>query len=54
MQILYAMVKKIKIAPIKEIFNHRLELLKTFSTSISCTSLITRIATGVSAMEIKK
>jgi hypothetical protein len=52
MQILYAMIKKFKIAPIKEIFKHWLELLKTFSTSsISCTSLITRIATGVGAME---
>ena len=44
-------MKKIKIAPIKEIFNHWLEFLKTFSTSISCTSLVTRIATGVDAME---
>ena len=51
MQILYGMIKKIKIAPVKEIFNHWLELLKTFSTSISCTSLVTRIATGVDAME---
>ena len=45
------MIKKIKIAPVKEIFKHWLELLKTFSTSISCTSLVTRIATGVGAME---
>ena len=51
MQILYAMIKKIKIAPIKEIFKYWLELLKLFSTSISCTSLVTRIATGVGAME---
>ena len=51
MKILYAMIKKIKIAPVKEIFNHWLELLKTFSTSISCTSLVTHIATGVDAME---
>ena len=51
MQILYAMIKKIKIAPVKEIFKHWLELLKTFSTSISCTSLVTRIATSVGAME---
>ena len=50
-QILYAMIKKIKIAPVKEIFNRWIELLKTFSTSISCTSLVTRIATGVDAME---
>ena len=45
------MIKKIKIAPVKEIFKHGLELLKTFSTSISCTSLVTCIATGVGAME---
>ena len=51
MQILYAMIKKIKITPVKEMFKHWLELLKTFSTSISCTSLVTRIATGVGAME---
>ena len=51
MQILYAMINKIKIAPVKEMFKHGLELLKTFSTSISCTSLITRIATSVGAME---
>ena len=51
MKILYAMIKKIKIALVKEIFNHWLELLKTFSTSISCTSLVTRIATSVDAIE---
>ena len=51
MQILYAMIEKIKIAPIKEIFKHWLGLFKLFSTSISCTSLITRIATSVGAME---
>jgi hypothetical protein len=51
MQILYAVIKKIKIAPIKEIFKHWLDLLKLFSTSISCTSFVTRIATSVGAME---
>ena len=51
MQILYDMIKKIKIAPVKEIFNHWLELLKTFSTLISCTSLVTRMTTGVGAMK---
>ena len=50
-KILYAMIKKIKITPVKEMFKHWLELLKTFSTSILCTSLITRIATGVGVME---
>jgi hypothetical protein len=51
MKILYAMIKKIKMAHVKEIFKHWLELLKTFSTSVSCTSLVTRIATSVGAME---
>jgi hypothetical protein len=51
MKILYAMIRKIKIAPVKEIFKHWLEVIKTFSTSISCTSLVTRIATGVGALE---
>ena len=54
MKILYAMIKKIKIAPIKEIFKHWLELLKMFSTSISCASLVTHIAMGVGAMENHK
>ena len=51
MQILYAMINKIKITPIKDIFNHWLELMKIFSTSISYTSLVTHIATGVDAMK---
>ena len=51
MQILYAMVKKIKIAPVKEILKLWLDTLKLFSTSISCTSLVTRIASGVGALE---
>ena len=51
MQILYAMIKKIKIAPVKEIFKHWLDTLKLFSTSISCTSLVTHIANGVGALE---
>ena len=54
MKIFYAMIKKIKIALVKEILKHWLELLKTFSTSILCTSLFTRIATGVGAMKIMK
>ena len=45
MKILYAMMKKIKIAPVKEL------LLKTFSTSLSCTSLVIRVANGVGALE---
>jgi len=51
MQILYAMIKKIKIAPIEEIFKYWLDLLKLFSTFISCTSLVTLIANGVGALE---
>ena len=51
MQIVYAMIKKIKIAPVKEIFKHWLDTLKLFSTSISCTYLVTCIATGDGAME---
>jgi hypothetical protein len=52
MKVLYAMIRKIKISPVKEIFKHWLEIIKTFSTtSITCTSLITRIANGVGALE---
>jgi hypothetical protein len=52
-KVLYAMIKKIKIALVKEIFKHWLEIIKTFSTtSIICTSLVTRIANGVGALEI--
>ena len=50
LQVLYAMLEKTKIAPIKEIFKHWLDLFKA-STSISCTSFVTRIATGVGAMD---
>jgi hypothetical protein len=52
MKVLYAMIRKIKISPVKEIFKHWLEIIKTFSTTlITCTSLITRIANGVGALE---
>ena len=51
MKILYDMIKKIKIAPVKEILKHWLDTLKLFSTSISCTSLVTRIANGIGALE---
>jgi hypothetical protein len=50
LQVLYAMIKKTKIVPVKEIFKHWLHLFIA-STSISCTSLVTRIATGVSVMD---
>jgi hypothetical protein len=50
LQILYAMLKKIKIAPMKEMFKHWLETLKA-STSISCTSLVTHIAANIGALD---
>ena len=50
MQILNAMLKKIKIDPVKEIFKHWLETFKA-STSISCTSLVTRIAADIGALD---
>ena len=50
MQLLYAMLKKIKITPVKEIFKCWLETF-TASTSISCTSLVTRIATSIGALD---
>ena len=50
LQILYAMLKNIKIAPMKEIFRHWLETFKA-STSISCTSLATRIASNIGALD---
>jgi hypothetical protein len=48
----YAIVKKIKVVPVKEMFNHWLETFKV-STSISCTSLVTCIATNIGALEGK-
>ena len=50
MQILYAMLKNIKIAPVKEFFKHWLEKFKA-STSISCTSLVTHIAVDIGAFD---
>ena len=50
LQILYAMLKKIKIASVKEMFGHWLETFKA-STSISCTYLVTHIATNIGALE---
>ena len=50
LQILYAMLKKIKIAPVKEMFKRWLETFKA-STSISCTSLVTRIAADIGALD---
>ena len=50
MQLLYAMTKKSKVACVKEMFKHWLDLFKA-STNISCTSLVTRIATSIEALE---
>ena len=50
LKILYAMLKKIKIAPVKEMFKHWLETFKA-STSISCMSLVTRIAANIGALD---
>jgi hypothetical protein len=50
LQILYAMLKNIKISPVKEMFKHRVETFKA-STSISCTSLVTRIAANIGALD---
>ena len=50
LQILYAMLKKIKIAHVKEMFRRWLETFKA-STSISCTSFVTHIATKISWMD---
>ena len=44
------MLKKNKIAPIKEMFKHWLETFKA-STSISCTSLVTHIVADIGALD---
>ena len=44
------MLKKTKIAHVKEIFKHWLETFKA-STSISCMSLVTHIATSIGALD---
>ena len=44
------MLKKTKIAPMKEIFKHWLETFKA-SISISCTSLVTCIAADIGALD---
>ena len=50
LQILYAMLKKTKIAPVKEMFKRQLERFKA-STSISCVSLVTHIAANIGALD---
>jgi hypothetical protein len=50
MQLLNAMLKKTKVAPVKEMFNHWLETIKV-STAITCTSLVTQIAASIGALD---
>jgi hypothetical protein len=50
MQLLYAMLKKTKVAPVKEMLIHWLETIKA-STAITCTSLVTRIAANIGALD---
>jgi hypothetical protein len=52
MKVLYAIIRKIKIAPIKEMFNHWLDVIKIFTTTlVTCTSIVTRIANSVDALQ---
>jgi hypothetical protein len=50
LKLIYAVVKKIKVAPVKEMLHHWLDTIRA-STAITCTSLVTRIATSVGALE---
>jgi hypothetical protein len=50
LKMLFVVVKKIKVAPIREMFHHWLDIIKN-STTITYTSLVTRIATGVGALD---
>jgi hypothetical protein len=47
---LYIVVKKVKIAPIREMFHHWIDVIKN-TTPITCTSLTTRIAMGVGMLD---
>jgi hypothetical protein len=44
------LLKKTKVAPMKEMFNHWIDTIKA-STPISCTSLITQLAASVDALD---
>jgi hypothetical protein len=48
--LLYAILKKTKVALVKEMFNHQIDTIKA-STPISCTSLVTQLATSVDALD---
>jgi hypothetical protein len=50
MQLLYAILKKTKVVAMKEMFNHWLETIKA-STAITCTYLVTRIATNIGTLD---
>jgi hypothetical protein len=50
MKLLYAILKKTKVAPVKEMFNHWIDTIRA-STAISCTSLVTRIAASIDALD---
>jgi hypothetical protein len=50
LKLLYAVVKKVKVAPIREMFYHWIDVIKN-TTPVTCTSLITRIAAGVGALD---
>jgi hypothetical protein len=50
LKMLYVMVKKVKIVPMREIFHHWLDIIKN-TTAITCTSFVTRIAVGVGALD---
>ena len=50
LKLLYVIVHKIKVAPVKEMFHHWLELIRK-SSAITCTSLVTRIANAIGALD---
>ena len=50
LKLLYAIVKKIKVAPVQEMFNHWLETIKA-STAITCMSLVIHIAVNIGALD---
>ena len=50
MRLLYAARMKIKVAPVQEIVRHWLDIIKT-TTPMSLTSLITRVAMAIGALE---
>jgi hypothetical protein len=50
LQLLYAILKKTKVTPVKEMFNHWIDTIKA-STPISCTSLVTRLAAIVDVLD---